>query len=742
MQRYIDLGWHTVPLTGELKRLEDGTKTIPHFEENWRDKYSEEFNTRATRIGGAITGEKSDIIAIDCDNSATWELFRSLDPEYGFTFYSVGKGSEVCGTLIYKYTPEIPTGFNVRNNLLSLDVYSNRGFIYLATEHNHTKLEPSEWNVKPVPHAILVLLKQLQMQQDSKVQRVVVDKPIYTSYLAPLLAQFAQSKKFMPGLFKIITPLDFRELEAYQRQGYIHPEDIPSGRGSEYLSKVSAILGADRSVDKELYVNAMNAINSLFADPMPIRRLDSTILDPMVEEKSSINGTPIWQYDEHWEKQRVIVQTKRQTAVELAYDDHRMQYYAIDVSNEDVKNFNKDTDLFQYIEAIGVNPPKKADAKRAMPLIEVSCNPSLPFGYYDEDNYIRRFNNFIPTPGLRVLHNPEAFADKYKRPDYILNFFESLIPDDEMRGYLLRFIKTKFKYFKYSPVILYFLGVHGSGKDTFVSLMEAIISKVARPTVKEFLEPFNGYMLDNYFVQLDEYGNQLQRASDKDEALGKLKAYSGKERISIRVMRTDGYDYNHFVTFISTANKNPLVLEDGDRRLAVFKTPNPLVSQDWVVKAGGVAKVYDKMMSEVVDFCYYLATEVEDCIGNEYVSPPETEDKHLLIANSMGIATRLAYACKHDQAEMIRDLAIEVGCKSAVDELDQFFITTSSLQEIYDEHTNFEGDKRAMVKALKQLGVNTKRTTNRHNQHTFKVEFTRTAVFTEEEGAFGNEELS
>ena len=111
------------------------------------------------------------------------KLFRSLDPEYGFTFYSVGKGSEVCGTLIYKYTPEIPTGFNVRNNLLSLDVYSNRGFIYLATEHNHTKLEPSEWNIKPVPHAILVLLKQLQMQQDSKVHRITSYNVCYTKLL-------------------------------------------------------------------------------------------------------------------------------------------------------------------------------------------------------------------------------------------------------------------------------------------------------------------------------------------------------------------------------------------------------------------------------------------------------------------------------------------------------------------------------------------------------------------------------
>lgn len=737
MQKYIDLGWHTVPLTGELKRLEDGSKTIPNFEKDWREKYTAEFNTRATKLGGAITGEKSGIIAIDCDNSETWELFRSMDPDYGFTFYSVGKGDKVCGTLIYKYHHEIPNTFAVRNDLLSLDVYANNGFIYLATEQNETKLPPTDYTLKPLPHSMVVLLKQLQIQKDSKVQRVL-ERPIYTSFLAPLLSQFAQSRKFMPGLFKIITPLDFRELEQYQRLGYLHPENIPGGRGSEYLSKVSAILGADRSVDKELYVNAMNVLNSLFKEPMPVRRLDSTILDPMVEEKASINGTPIWQYDEHWDKQRVIVQTKRQAAVEIAYDDRRMQYYAIDLSNEEVKNFDKESDMFQYIEAVGINTPKKADVKRAMPLLEVNSDPSIPFGYYEEEAYVRKFNNFIPTPGLRVLHNPEQFADKYIRPDATINFFKSLVPDEEMRGYLLRFIKTKLTTFKYSPVILYFLGVHGSGKDTFVSIMESIIRKVARPTVKEFLEPFNGYMLDNYFVQLDEFGNQLQRASDKDEALGKLKAYSGKERINIRVMRTDGYDYNHHVTFISTANKNPLVLEDGDRRLAVFKTPNSLATESWVIEAGGVSAVHKQIMSEVVDFCYYLATEVEDCQGIEYVSPPETEDKHQLIANSMNVAMRLAYACKHLQVEIIRDLAVEVGCKSAVDELDEGFITTHELQNIYDEHTNYDGDKRAMVKALKQLNVNTRRTTMKGNQHTFRIDFPKTAIFNEEEGDFEN----
>lgn len=735
MQRYIDLGWHTVPLAGQLRRLEDGSKTIPIFEKDWRQKYQAEFNSRVTAIGGAVTGQCSNIIAIDCDNTATFMLFSNLDPDYQVLMHSVGKGAEICGTFIYTYDEELCDSFSVQNNILALDVYSNNGFIYLATEANETKTIPQSLDIRPMPDTVKVLLKQLHLQQNKRVDNNHA-LPTSHSCLAPLVSQFVQTRKYMPGLFKIITPRDFRDLEQYQRVGHLHPELIPEGRGSEYLVKVSAILGADISIDKELYVNAMHQLNSLFETPMPSKRLDATILDPMIDEKSSVNGTSIWQYDENWEQQRIILQTKRQASLEVVYDDNRLQYYAVDLANEQVKNFSKDTDFWSYLEATALALPKKGDVKRGMPLVNVTCDPSQPFGFIPSEDFIRTFNNFVPTPALRVMHNPEQFADKYIRPETTLKFFESLVPDVEMRNYLLRFLKHKFLTFDYSPVMLYFLGVHGSGKDTFVTLLEKIIGKVTKPTVREFLEPFNGWMLDTYFVQLDEYGNQLTKQGDRDEALGILKAYTGKATINIRVMRTDGYSYNHHVTFISTANKNALVLEDGDRRIAYFNTPNVLAEQDWVVAMGGISVAYNRIMSEVVDFCYYLATEVEDMSGSEYVMPPATDSKHELIANSMGIAQKLAYACKHQQLDLLRDLAEEAGVRSLQEELADYEATTHSLQLVYDELTNFEGDKRAMVKAIKNMNVPTFRSTTKQNQHTFRIRFTAPPKFVEEEGDF------
>ena len=83
---FIDLKWHTVPLKGELKRLSNGKKTIPKFPENWKAHYKKEFNDKEAELGGALTGEVPGIIAIDCDNTATYEIFKALDPEYSTSY--------------------------------------------------------------------------------------------------------------------------------------------------------------------------------------------------------------------------------------------------------------------------------------------------------------------------------------------------------------------------------------------------------------------------------------------------------------------------------------------------------------------------------------------------------------------------------------------------------------------------------------------------------------------------------
>jgi hypothetical protein len=709
---FIDLGWYTVPLKGELKRLEDGSKTIPIFPESWRSKFSEEQNTVAAKLGGTITGEKSGILAIDCDNELTYRMFKSLDPDYEFIFKSKGKGKD-CGSFIYKYDPELSDNFNVRDGIINLDFYSNNGFVYLPTEANETKFV---WHgrmpqLKEVPDVVKVLLDKLRKaNQKVRVEHAVNRNIMTANCLAPLVKKFVDERKFMPGLFRIITPKDFRTEAQYVTAGYLHPEQVPEGRGSEYMSKVSAILGADISIDEELYCAAMHDINSLWPIPLDSDRLERTIIDPMITGKASIDGVSIWQYDPNWIRHRLIIGTKRQSSMELGFDDRRNLYYCVDAANEHYQVFTRDSELISYINSVATEQVNKKDVKLSLPIINVSSMPSKPFGFFaDSDPMARTLNLFIRTPELSIMEDPAVYKQMYSKPIHTLKFLESLVPEEKMRAYLLRFLKRKLTTFQYSPAVLFFLGVPGSGKDTFVAIIEKIMGKVARPTTREFLEMFNGWLLDTYFVQLDEYGNQLTSISEREEALGKLKAYTGKSQVQIRQMRTDGFWYEHNATFICSANKNPFGIEDGDRRIALFNTPNVLAENKFVED---IADFRTKLLDETCDFCYYLATEVDDISSIEYQKPPESAFKNEVIADSMYASQRLAYVMKNKMWDYLRTLASDYNCHAVVDATKRGRLKAKDLEELYDAMTDFKGEMRSLNKAIRAAGIEIKATTN------------------------------
>lgn len=700
IQPFITLGWHTVPLRGSLKRLDDGSKTIPDYPKGWRVKYTENKNSKATEIGGAITGQCSGIIAIDCDNTATYELFKAIDPDYEFVFVSKGKGKE-AGTIIYEYTDELPDNFSIQNDVLALDFYSNNGFVYLPTEANETKVPFGKMpKLSPMPEHVKALITQLLMSKSvPKEAREHSANNLKAQCLEPLVQQFTNKRKFMPGLFRILTPKSFRDLPTYVNDGYLHPKDIPSGRGSEYLSKLSAILGADISINEELYVQAMHDINELFSEPMDDNRFDKTILEPMLNGGAAVDGEPIWQYDENWADYRLVLQTKRQASLELCYDDMRQLYYTIDLANERFQKFTSDNDLMSHVKAISISAPTKPEVLTSLPLINVMSDASRDFGFHsDDDPTARTFNTFIRTPELNIINNPEPYKNYYKEPTALLKYLEQLVPNEQTHSYLLRFIKRKLTRFEYSPVILFFMGAHGSGKDLFVEIIETIMGVVTRPTVKEFLEIYNGYMLDTYFCQLDEFGNQLTNARDKDEALGKLKAYTGKSKITVRKMRTDGFDYKHNVTFISTANKNPFMLEDGDRRVCFMATPNKFQTYDLGVP---LDDAYDIIKSQIKDFCYYLATEVTELPKSEYVTAPDAPEKHRMVADSMYAAARICYAFKHKMLDYLKEAAQDLGAHTFAEQLNNSRVYVDGMEDLYDAMTEFQGDMRALNKHMR-----------------------------------------
>lgn len=712
IQPYIDLGWHTVPLKGKLERNADGSKTIPKFESNWREHYQETRNTKDSTLGGAITGKVSGIIAIDCDNEATWRLFSSLDTYNKFIFISKGKGKE-AGTLIYKYTEELPQNFTIHEDGIDLDFYTNHGFVYLPTKANKSKVPLSSDplpDIQELPPAVLAILlrfykstKQIIIEDSNETQNTNM---FTANFLAPLVDQFVRGRgDYMPGLFRIITPKKFRQQAQYVESSHLHPNNIPEGDGSTYLSSVSAILAADLSISQELYTEAMVYINDLFDAPMDQTRLDSTILNPMINKKATVDGKVIWQYDDNWEHYRSIFTTKDQSTIEVVYDDLAKVHYTVDSSRGIYSSFVRDTELYNHLQAVTATPKTKKELIHGVPLVRTVTHPHKPFGFNPgNDSTKRDFNVFRATPALSVFYKPEEYAEKYKEPELTIKFFESLVPDVRMRNYLLSFLRTKLTTFKYSPVVLYFLGVPGSGKGTFVRIIEEIFGLVPAPSAQEFLDKFNGWIVGAYFTELDEYGDSLSTLREKEEAIGKLKALTGKRKVDIRKMRENSHPYEHNVTFIMTANKNPLMLDDNDRRIALLNTPNILADAKWVKEAGGIDYVFNKIMDSVNDFCYWLATEVKPLPAADYMRPPMFEGKFELIADNMPAAARIAYCFKQRQLNYLTELCLDYACDETAKAINTGEVMLSVLDDLYQELTQDKGTRRALIKALRDHG--------------------------------------
>jgi len=167
-------------------------------------------------------------------------------------------------------------------------------------------------------------------------------------------------------------------------------------------------------------------------------------------------------------------------------------------------------------------------------------------------------------------------------------------------------------------------------------------------------------------------------------------------------MRTAAYPIKHAITFIMTANVNPLMPDEQDRRIHLMETPNSLDSQSWFS-----SDVHTKIMKESKDFCYYLATEVPMMSRDAYMTPPKSKDKHKLIADSMYAAQKVAYALEHNMIDYLVELAEDNNASEFASGIIKGSFTKNALETLYDELTDYKGDPKTIAKILRKKGFTT-----------------------------------
>ena len=726
LHAFIEMKLHTVPLNGKhIKRDDKGKKYGYTFPTGWQKKFQEERNEIPSPIGGLLTG-RGQLVAIDCDDKKTYELFKALDPTNTAFMDSVGKldkdGKALeCGTILYRHTDDVPASFRTTNGY-DLDFYNGTGMVFLPTTPNHTKttwLEDDEDRLynhleqliefKEMPQTVISLLELLKHQPEppkSLTQTGVAQRK--SGILGKLFQNLAyrpskankHEPKYFPIVTKMLTPKEYRS-PLYYKQGHLHPNDM-KGSGHMYLFKIACILASDNTVDELMFKEILDYINGLWDNPMPEKDLETTIVSPILTGKSTNNqtGEPYWSYDEHWEEATgVSFITKRDSElVDVFYEPKKKKYYLYNTVSHHIDVIEKKQEAYNHIDVVsnGVFDTKEATA--IMENVITHIVPNRDFGYYNED---KDFNLFKSTEALKIMHDPDGYKDEYSTPSQFIEYIERFIPSEQQRTYFLRLIRTKLTTFKYSPVVPYIIGVQGSGKNLLISILGNIIGKqYVEESIggEQLLDKYNDWLMDKFFVNLNELSETLTSARQKKQAQGLIKLYTGSEEFEVRAMRTGYASYPQTAMFIMTANDSPLTIEDTDRRLYYINTPNTFDHAPQC-KASSPTEVYKAIMKQAKDIAYWIATEYTNLDDKEYVRAPDHEGKNEMIFKSLNTSSKIAWALAYGEFDMLNEWLIDPKPIFKPDNNGRVYL--KDLATVYEEQSNSDEAESVMKQAMK-----------------------------------------
>lgn len=685
IQPFINLDWHTVPINGKhIIRNAEGKKQGYSFPSKWQKQYSEFLNTDPKRLGGLLTGNigKHPIVAIDCDDTQTYTLFRDLDPTNTAVFESIGKLNEdgepikSC-TILYKYDSSLPSSKRLKGDM-DLDWLNGNTMVFLPTEANTTKetwwidkegrLCNHNGNpviINPMPPVVAQVLGIVLIKT---IEKSIAETSTHTrskGFLGKILPNYnfkdlIANKEYIPELSKLLTPKEYRNA-LYEKQGHIHPNDV--GVRHDYLFKIMCTLAGDNTVEKDLAREVIMWINSLLIPSRSKKQMEIEIIGGIISGRQvNPEGQPYWEYDENWESLRswTAITKDDSDLVDVFYDQFRKDYFVFNTHTDHLMQFTRKGELIEHIQATTIGEFNQKEVISDMNNVETLIEPTEDFGYIDDD---KQFNLFKPTEALRVLADPSRYEHDYKEPIEFINYMEHFIPDEQQRIYLLQLLRTKLTTFKYSPVVPYIIGIPGSGKGILMTILSSFIGE--QYVAKEvsgglFISPFNkGWLENKYIVNLNELAEGLQNKSERIKGIGDLKLYTGSEVFQCHAKGRDPYQAPQRAMFIMTANSNPLAVEDNDRRVYYISTPNTFDSSPQCKASKSSRDIYYAITTQIEDIAYWLATEFENLNDNQYTTAPHHTGRNNIIFSSLPIAEKIVWALAKKEFKLLEDYLYE-----------------------------------------------------------------------------------
>ena len=470
--------------------------------------------------------------------------------------------------------------------------------VYLPTIANKTK-EPIRKGAELdlPPKAVIDLVKLLKPQPVAPQPQYNDSTKVNLPFNAPLVKQFILDSKaaakdqevfgklevtpLVERVYSIFTPKKFRAAISYTKKKWLHPnsdEIMVLGSWSEYIVGVSAIAGSDPSIDPQLYADFMQAFNAQVDEPMPVKRFADEVIKPMVNQRATIRGKPIWRYNEKWDQtSHTIVNQYGETLEFYILENAANRFIEFNHATKEVVEIQGNRALRDQIYAKDTDPQQEAPSQaivKKLKLVRVESSVKLPVGIFTDNSGHTVLNTTEPVFPLRVLREPnlypEEVADENPYAQAFNVFLAHLMNGDKAAElFMKQVIAYHGKHLENIPVIIYMVGVGGAGKSHFAHMLEQMFGSNAtsRPTPQQMAKSFNDFLLNAAVLILTETGDNTAKMQEGIKAI--LKVVTGEKTIDVEVKGKAISRSNPVFALPVLLSNEPWYKEDegGDRRL-------------------------------------------------------------------------------------------------------------------------------------------------------------------------------
>lgn len=625
---FIDSGWNTIPY--DSIKYENGRK-IASPPIKWKE-FTLIKNTKESKAGAVICDK---VLVVDCDSLEATKRFLDIakfEGIEGIEDLSKDGVEDIIG-LVVKTTKGFHFYFNnngefndLRDEKIDIQA-TNKRIVYLPSRESEGKeiiacnqvLDMNDNKLKIKLTNINSNIKAWfeSLSKDTKAEQKEAKKVRYS--LGTPLAIIPKGSKLF---FKRLTPKSYKEDSFYRelidKKGYLHPNDIRDGDGNDYLVSLAGILCTDPTIDVNSFWEFMEYINSCWDKPLSAEALEKKV---EAYPLNRYDGCPFC-YDPNWEKMQYSFIDVDGNDIMMVYDLKSSKYIIANLSTDEVWTKNSSDAVSFYANRTG---EKIGGAKLAsmLPGVNVEFNPLAPFGLSED----KRFNTYKHSPYIEILNSNYEYA-KHEIEDSksckALPFFKHLFKDST--EYFLRFLKTKFTTFKYSPTTFcLFDDEGGAGKGALEVFLGRFLGqeKVTRIPYDTFQSKFTSEYEGKLIIFFNEFPEDFKTRKINTD---KIKEITGSPTSKIEKKGCDPYEVVNYATHFITSNRISVEIREGDRRFCVVQCDKKF---DEVFYSG----YFDEMTSdeELKKLAVYLREFVVPLSHKEYMSPPMTIAKELFV---------------------------------------------------------------------------------------------------------------